>query len=89
MGGAIKWKGYISFYPYKKGVGGKCFSYVEGGGRHKKLLGSFDLGRLGSSHTEGGGGGGGLHKKLPPLKRRHNAFYPAKIKAGVQRVLKP
>ena len=32
MGDAIEWKGYISFYPYKKGVGGKSFSHVEGGG---------------------------------------------------------
>ena len=31
----------MKFYPYKKGVCGKRFSFAKGGGGHKKFWGSF------------------------------------------------
>ena len=49
-------EGKAIFTPTKKGGGGGCrnsLSHPEGGGGHNKFLGSFNMGYLGFSHTEG------------------------------------
>ena len=38
-GGSTNGRGYVKFYPYVEGRGGKSFSHAEGG--HSKFWGNF------------------------------------------------